>query len=482
MQQINSSLQESILALLAHSDEYGKIIVNMVEPTLFEGDYKIIAERAVEFWRIHGTAPKAHTIDLVQEIVNDKNNRKASTFRSILLAMAETVNEVNAEYVIRSLHQFVRTQKMMIAIMTSAEKIEAKREMGISEIEDIWHEMLRSRDISFDPGLRLTQYARVLAYIRSRDVEFSTGIQELDQRHVRPARGTVMLMIAPSGYGKTFFLIHLGKRALMARKKVLHVSLEMDEAVVAQRYYQALFGATKREPEVEITGLRLRSNYLTDFSRYKVIPDFTFSDPSIGDELETRINWLGTRCNDLLIKRFPGRSLTMNGLRAYLDQLESIENFVPDLLLLDYIGVTRTDARDHRITLGRNYEEFRAILVERNIAGATAQQSSKKGMNSMRVNSGHVAEDWSLIGTSDIVMTLTRTEGEHRLGLGRLYVTKVREEESGFGVLLTQNYSTGQFAIESTLLTSRVHEMVAEYSNEDKKDDDDEDNDDDDDD
>ena len=47
--------------------------------------------------------------------------------------------------------------------------------------------------------------------------EFSTGIKELDQRNIVPTRGALSIFIAPSGFGKSWFLIHLGKQALMQR-------------------------------------------------------------------------------------------------------------------------------------------------------------------------------------------------------------------------------------------------------------------------
>ena len=78
-QRITKSLQENIVTLIAHDDIHGKIIVNTLDPALFEGELRTIAERCVDFWRQNNCAPKQHTQDLVTDILDDPHNRKANT-------------------------------------------------------------------------------------------------------------------------------------------------------------------------------------------------------------------------------------------------------------------------------------------------------------------------------------------------------------------------------------------------------------------
>jgi hypothetical protein len=64
----------------------------------------------------------------------------------------------------------------------------------------------------------------------------------------------------------------------------------------------------------------------------------------------------------------------------------------------------------------------------------------------------HVAEDWSLTNTADIVLSFSATAAERQRGLGRMYVGKARDEEDKFGVLMTQSYRMGQFCLDSVML------------------------------
>jgi hypothetical protein len=59
-----------------------------------------------------------------------------------------------------------------------------------------------------------------------------------------------------------------------------------------------------------------------------------------------------------------------------------------------------------------------------------------------------MAEDYSKAATSDIVLCYVQTDEEKSRGLGRVYVAKNRDDESGQYLLITQAYGIGQFALQ----------------------------------
>lgn len=464
---LNGTLQENLIALLAHSDKHGKLIAGMIAPDQFEGDYRIIAERCMEYWRVHRQAPKMHTADLFDDILEDKNNRRANTYRRILTAMMALDGQINIDYVISKLTAFTRMQSLKSAILKSSEQLQAKQETALPEIEKIWHDLLKTNVATFEPGSRLGDVSSFIEYMETQYGEFLLGIPELDRMQIVPSRGTVLIFLAPAKRGKTWFLINVGRTiAVVNRKKVVHISLEMSEEQVKQRYYQSLFGATKRKGS--IINRRLEKDddgRLAAIEDEEVEPDFYLNNRrEIENELNVHLSSLGSRINNVIIKRFPPRTLTTETLDAYLDNLEATEGFIPDAIILDYIGIMKTDPRNHRITLGRVLEDFRAVCVRRNVAGVTAHQISKAGAESASTSSTHVAEDWSMIGTADIILVYAATDAERKLGLGRLRVTNARDSEDGFGVLLSQNYASGQFIIDSVRLDNDYFDMLKDLA------------------
>lgn len=467
------SLQEDLLTLLTHSEEHGRIVANLVDPALFEGDYRTVAERAVDYWRRYGAAPGPHMADLLSDILESKHDRRAPTFRGILVEMLRLSEAVNPRYAIDRLRAFVRMQKFQAAVLDTARKLQSQAEVALPEVEAMWAELLRARDATLDRGVSLNDTARLIEFLRAQATEFSLGIPELDARGIAPMRQAVVLFIASTGVGKSWALIHTAKRALMQRKKVLYISLEMSEGEVLMRFYQSFFSVTDRalkEPLFVSAIEKDALGRLSGIDREEVRPEFSLDSVNLEDELEVRRQLMQGKFKNIEIKKFPTRGLTIQGLRGYMDALESA-GFVPDVVILDYIGIMRTQARGddkEYVGLGLVFEEFRGLCDERNVAGVTAQQINRAGGKAKRASQFEVAGAWSLAGTADVTISISATAAERRYGFARLFVEKSRRSRDRFGVLITQNYDTGQFVLESAPLDARYDDLFDAYSREDE--------------
>jgi hypothetical protein len=466
---ISTSLQENLITLLGYSDAHGGIIANSVDVNLFEGDYRTIAARCVEYWQQQSEAPKVHLADLFDDILDAPGNaRRAATFKRILSNMAMLSKGINADYAMRRIALWTDTQQIKMAIVESAEKIAANQEMAADEVKEIWHNLLKTRDTSnFEPGTYLTDVDDALARGLVADLEFPTGIPDFDLREAVPGRGELGVFLAAAKQGKTWWLIHLGKMALLSGKKVLHVSLEMKARKVQLRYYQSLFSVAKRYAETEVTRLRQEESELVGFDKELVKPVFALNSDDLRIELDAHLSYRASLYDNLLIKSFPSRTLTINALRAYLDTLEATTGFIPDLMLFDYLGIIKTDPKNHRIDLGMATVDLRGIAGERNIAIEAAHQISRKGADVSTARLTHISEDFSIVQTADQVKIMSRTEAERKHGLARIYVAACRGDEDGYGVLITQNYTHGQFALESAYLSpsyfSSLSDLQARY-------------------
>lgn len=470
---------QNLVTILALDPVHGKIVAQLLEPELLEGPLRLIAERCSKFWKDYKTCPgQAHLADLFTDITDKPDSRQATAYKRILRQMAVLSEGVNTEYVVRTLKATSRRQKMKSVLLKVAEIAQAEN-LDLQEGEDLLAEFLRAREFQFDAGTRLKDVDKVLDFLDQHFNEFSTGVEQLDKKNVVPARGAVLFFLAPTRRGKSWWLVNLGKQALLQRKNVLHITLEMGEEETMQRYYQALFSIPKHPEDIEIFELDTDEHGRFEHAKSEVIkPKVSFESKNIRKFLRKSINRnLVQRMSErLIVKRFAPRSLTCNQLRAYLDTLEAANGWVPDLIVLDYIGIMATDANNHRISLGRVMEDFRAVCIERNAAGATAGQSSKAGEESFQVKITHVAEDWSLIGTADIAVTFSQTSAERARGLARLWVDKCRGEADNWGVVVTQAYALGQFVLQSAPL-GKAYTDYAQSLEKRAKDDDDDDGD-----
>jgi len=464
MEPLSATIQQNLLTLLAYSEKSGRIISKRLDPALCEGEHRLIAELLINYWRQWDAPPGiAHTADLFSDILDDKNNRRAPTFRRILTFMRELWEQgINEGYVLDRFDISTEAQLLKDAVLRSAEQLQASQELAVPEIHRIWNEMLRYRKIEFHAGTTLVDVDSLFDFLESQYSEFPTGIPALDKREIGPSRGSAFLVIAPTGYGKSWFLIHLGKMAMNLRKKVLHVTLEMAEEEVKQRYFQNIFTISKREKEVPITTLEVESGELTGLGTEEITPEFTFHSRYVREDIETRVHLMAGKLQNVRIKQFPTSALTVEMLDAFLDNLEVTHKFIPDILILDYIKLMKTDAKNLRVSLGRTFEELRGLAIRRNLALVTAAQGNRTSMGAEWVRASHTAEDISLVQSADVAITYSQKPEEKKRGLARLYVDKFRHDEDKFGILLTQSYRLGQFVLNSMELEPAYWDYLKE--------------------
>lgn len=460
---LNHSLQENLITVLAYDKEQGGIVAKLLDVHLMEADYRLVAEPCIDYWKQYDKPPGDHTADLVAHIIEDKNNKRGNSVRRVLRNMIALSDSINTKYVMKQLHTFARMQRIKGAIVDSADKINNQEHLAIEEIEEIWNNILSTQEQNFDKGIGLHDITRVMERLRTLEAEFSFGIPELDRKSVRPMRGTLSMIVAPPGRGKSWALVNVAKRAMLDRHKVVYVTLEMGEEDVVGRLYQSLLGFPTNDDDIEITRLETEMGKLTGLTREKVKPLHHFGHQHVELEIYNHLEYIGKKTENLIVKGFPPNTLTPAGLRAYLDMLDQ-SGFTPDMVIVDYLGIMKVDPKNLRISMGQNTIELRAISIQRNLAMVSAHQASKAGEEALMVKTTHMAEDFSIVGTADTILTYSCSAREFRYGLGRLFVGKARKAKDHWGLLMTQNYATGQFCLTSIFLDGTYFEYLEDLA------------------
>lgn len=451
-EKLSGTIQENILTLLCFSDDYCKTIRYAVTPNLFSSAvYREVAEHAIDFIDQFGAAIKEHLADSLENILTGSDKRKATSYQRLLENLFSAKDSVNGDYVVSQLHRFVRQQGLKSAVIRAVESLEAGQ---VEQAELEIQKGLANQAFSFELGTQFQNPGEVLKFMDITEQGILTGIHELDRRDICPRPGEMFLFIAPAKKGKSWALISLGKRALMQRKKVLHITLEMSEQRVAQRYLQAFFSVSKRDPKVRVPVFSKDERGILIDIDHEETKHLTLADPNIRTTLSKKIKKEFSRRPPLIIKQFPTGSLTVPALEAYLDGLERFHKIIPDMIVLDYPDLMEIDGNDVRVSTGKLYKELRGLAVSHNLALVAASQGNRSSSTAKMVTDAMVAEDYSKIATADNVITYSQTPQEHKLGLARLFVSNGRNDEDKFVVLISQSYATGQFCLDSALMNS----------------------------
>ncbi len=457
-ERLSGALQENVLVLLVFDENFCNLVRNTVNSSLFESAiYRDIANHAIEFIDQFGTPIAEHLPDNLEHILNGSDKRKALAYTRVLDNLYAAKDEVNREYVISKLNAFVRQQTLKSAIVKAVEAVESG---DIEQAEVELNRGLSSQIVSFERGILFSDPLDSLQFFDHTNDGIPLGIKELDDRDVIPHPGELYLLIAPAKKGKSWFLIQTGKHALIHRKKVLHITLEMSEQRVSQRYIQSFFSVSKREAKVQIPIFSFSGDgNLTGISNH-ILERPTLSDEGIRARLSNRLKREFRNRPPLIIKKFPTGSLTIPMLNAYLDGLERFHKFIPDVLIIDYPDLMKLDSRDVRTSTGMIFKDLRGIAGERNLACVTVTQGNRESSRAKMVTDAMVAEDYSKIATADNVITYSQTLQEKSLGLARLFVSNGRNDEDKFSMLITQSYPVGQFCLSSTMMRSHYEDLI----------------------
>src|SRR5215472_6129339 len=155
---IENQQQENLLTLLSQDDEGGRVVAGLVSPELFEGDYRLVAERLIEYWRKYDRAPKVHTADLFPELSDQ--HKQSALIRQVLTNMVYLSETIDRNFVLERLNEFVRTQQMKQVTQETADILQAGGSDSIERVESLWSKMLHNREQTIDPGIRMTEYQK----------------------------------------------------------------------------------------------------------------------------------------------------------------------------------------------------------------------------------------------------------------------------------------------------------------------------------
>lgn len=468
-EQLEANLQVSLLALLGYSTKRGVEVAIQVPPDLYDqGAHKEIAKATIAYRLKYGKAPGPKQMPiLVEKLPLAEEQIKVA--RLLASKFPQHLKGMNRDFVVEQAREFAIRQNYKRAALGAA--IEANKSHGSNDsVRKLMYDAIMYSPENLDKGMSLAD-ERSLAFLDEQEQVWPLGIKPLDDAGIGLARGTLMLYLAKKNSGKSWMCVHVGRQMLKRGLKVLHISLEMSETQVAKRYHQA-FNAMSRNYNkyIRVKFDRDKAGNAQGWDIKHVKPKLSQLDPAARRKLLKRMKIWHKEFNNLRIKRFPSGKLTVSALVQYLDQLGSIDDFYPDVVLLDYPDLMEIKSDNHRLDTGRTYVDLRGLAVERNFALFTPSQINRQGYEVELVTSVNSAEDISKVNTADIVLTYSQTRLEKTVGLARLYANHVRDSEAGAEVAISQAYAVGQYVVSAHLMGDSYKDTIRDQKGKGKDD------------
>jgi hypothetical protein len=193
------------------------------------------------------------------------------------------------------------------------------------------------------------------------------------------ARTEMLLFSANSGGGKSITLANLAMNFAMQGLNVLYITLELSETLVAQRFDTMFTG---------VPTVMWQKQYKEIAAMLQVVA------PHAGN-LTIKHMSSGTNCNTI---------------RGYLKEFELKNNYVPDLLIVDYLDIMGANEhvsadniweKDKRAT-----EQLRDIGFDYNMFIGTASQQNRAALDAEELHQGHIAGGISKVNTVDVHISI----------------------------------------------------------------------------
>lgn len=466
MPQISKAIQENLIALLIHDNTLSHYIRANVSVNLYEGLYRDIAKACYGYLEEYGSPPRVHIYDLLEESLAS-DDKRSTRLKHLLLDFEREYEKgsFNLEFIEHQLKSFVSEQSLTSAIVEAGNLLQSDDPNKLNLVQDVLTRSLSSSTEAFDLGKSLKQFD-ISSIVNKREADtFPTGIKSLDKEGLGPARGELHIFLALPNRGKSWWLVNVGRRAAQRGQKVLHVTLEMSADSCALRYMQCLFAMYSGQAEpYRVDFEKDEKGKLIGLDRKKIRKYLSTKDPEIQTKLNKKLN--SVPLGEIKIKQFPSGTLTVGELYSYLKNIENIEGFIPDLIIIDYPDLMYLNQDRLRTDLGRIFVELRGLAVRMNAALATATQSNREGVGKKLITSKNVSEDFSKIMTADTIITYNQTDAEEGLNLARLYVEKSRMTEARQKYIVSQNYSIGQFVLDDVRMLDddKYYELIDDNS------------------
>lgn len=334
------------------------------------------------------------------------------------------------ETLLEKITVFAKEQGIRCAISKVIDLIQKGNEDRWVKIEDTLKAALLigpNTDLGLDYFATVEErYERMMKEDAERE-RFSSGFKYIDEGLVGGglSRGEIGAFMGMPGSGKSVALVKATVTNINKGKKVLYVSLEMDQDKIAERF-DAMFSGVginelkERKDEVMYALRNLKVSMLKE-------------DLNLNQQM-------------LFVKQFPAGSADVTSVRAFMAQL-ALHGFNADLLAIDYVGEFKDmPGMKKWDSLQRIVRDLRALAVEEQICILTAMQPNRSGRDAQEsggfIDDSEIGDAYGQARPMDAIWSINMNKIEQDQKIGRIFIVKHRHGKSRYHFHFQQDPNT----------------------------------------
>lgn len=489
-------VEKSIITGMIVSTTYLRAIAPLFNPKYFRNDYaRIVAKWVMRYYDHYKESPTTHIQDIYKvekDKLKDADSDLIATFLDDLSRKYEDVTKFNVEYL--KDRTFAHFKEMALTLV--GENIAGY--LATHEVDKAEKEIDNYRHFA----------GAVSGWVNPFDLDYIERVYDGDMEDwekpnylfklIGPVgdmlghfeRDWLVGFLAPMKRGKTFMLQEMALQAIGARLNTVFISLEMSDIGITNRFFKMVTGKGEKNCTVFPTfdcqsnqnGLCSKPERLNQVTLIKnnTLPSFTINNPyrvctvcrggqdyrmamwfetiqksklSFLDIKQTMAGFQTMFGNGLRIKSYPAYSANINTIKDDLNSIEVLEDFVPDVIIVDYADILSPESSDFegRDRYDETWKMLKNLAATRHCLVVTASQSNRKSMDKKNVIASDTAEDIRKIAHVDAMFSLNQVAEEKKSGIMRLGVVAHRWKDFNEleHVTVLQQLQTGQVLLDS---------------------------------
>lgn len=500
---VDTSIERKIVTGMIISTEYLKNIIPIYkqEYSLTQNYLKSIADWCIEYFNKFEEAPKQHIQDI---FLIHKNNNAIDDIETIELFLSDISDEYakeptfNVKYITDLTEKHFRLQAL--------KEFDSKLNLSIiggnvEEGENLiatFERVAMPETIGIDAFRDFSSIAE--AFNKDNGEEMFSMPGDLGRVLGPFGKGYFVMVVAPMGRGKTWWLQEIALRGLFKGYNVLFVSLEMTKNQMIRRIYHRLTGLpiekyegnilipifdcvnnqdgscdqTKNKFVVMEDGNLInfhdanpnyqvcldckgrKGSWFTPTAWYKEVHRDAITE-AIAIQKAKRLIDSRLRGGQLKIITPPAYSINMVDLKTIISNFFYYDNWLPKVIVTDYLDKFAPEPgfkhESYRNKLYGTAIAHKALALELDLLIASGSQSNTGRDDNKKVGSGDFAEDIRKKAEIDLGWGLSQTALEKAAGIMNISVIKSRHDD--FDVLkncmVLQNLKIGNPILDSCM-------------------------------
>lgn len=428
----------------------------IVRPSYFQSSYaRIVCGWIIEYWEIYKTNPGKDIQSIYEQkrisIREDDDIDNISDFLQNLSKEWEDYVEIqNIDYAVKTSVHYLKLRSLS-RLKERLEEAVMKGDYLKGERAVVTYERVEQ---PIDNGITLLKKedtSKIIEAFTNHYEELFCFPSALGEVVGTFAREDLVSYLAFTGRGKTWFQLYTGITACTYGLKVVFFSLEMSLSQMIRRAWQSISGYARKD---EMISCPYFSRVDEEDDKWEIkYRDIETKLPDLQsiEEIQ-RKSQLHFRSGNMKIIALPAYSATVDDLRVHLDNLEYYENYIPDIVIVDYADNIISNIRgEYRHQLDSIWKSLKGLAQERNVMVVTASQANKQA-SKKDADEENVAEDIRKLAHVSKMISINQTKDEAKKSYTRIKLLKERDGRSNYSqAVVLQCLDIGKVYIDSRI-------------------------------